>query len=132
MLRSLRPEFVTDIKLLSQLAETLPASELLPSKLSESILLSLALDLRRVELMWKGGDHAIDSLSVAMYLAMKYLMQISSPKKANKISIEEDVLYQAVQILALSIEREIVTRIVGVSDERSDEYLLRSLKNLRA
>lgn len=128
MLQTLRPSSAIDLAALSRMAESQPISALLPSKLSEATLLSLALDLRRVELMVKGSAEATESLSVAMYLVAKYLMHLSSKKDARKFSIQEETLLQAVQILSITVEREIVTRIVGVSDEGGDEYLLRSLK----
>lgn len=131
MLRSLRPKCPTDLGALSRMAESQPISELLPSKLSEPILLSLALDLRHVELMVKEKSEATESLSVAMYLVVKYLMHLSSPKLAYKISIQEEALFQAVQILSITVEREIVTRIVGVSDEAGDEYLLSALRRIK-
>jgi hypothetical protein len=113
------------------MAEGKPVSELLPSKLSEPTLLSLALDLRHVELMVKGDSEATGSLSVAMYLVVKYLMLLASPKEARNISIPEESLFQAVQILAITVEREIVTRIIGVSDQKGDEYLLSALRKIR-
>lgn len=131
MLRSLRPKCPTDLGALSRMAECQPISELLPSKLSDPILLSLALDLRHVELMVKEKSEATESLSVAMYLIVKYLMHLSSPKLAYKISIQEEALFQAVQILSITVEREIVTRIVGVSDKAGDEYLLSALRRIK-
>lgn len=128
MLQSLRPPTATDLAALGRMLESQPISDLLPSKLSEPTLLSLALDLRRVELMVKGGDDAPESLSVAIYLVMKYLMHLSSKNKAREFSIQEETVFQAVQILSITVEREIVTRIVGVSDEAGDEYLLSSLR----
>jgi len=94
-------------------------------------LLSLALDLRRVELMVKQDAEASSSLSVAVYLILKYLMLLTSPKGDREISIPEESLFQAVQILSITVEREIVTRIIGVSDQNGDEYLLSALKTIR-
>ncbi len=132
MLQTLRPISTTDLSLLSRFAESRPVEELLPSKLSEPILLSLALDLRRVELMVKQDADASSSLSVAVYLVVKYLMLLASPKGDRKISIPEESLFQAVQILSITVEREIVTRIVGVSDQNGDEYLLSALRTIMA
>lgn len=94
-------------------------------------MLSLALDLRRVELMVKQDAEASSSLSVAVYLILKYLMLLTSPKGDREISIPEESLFQAVQILSITVEREIVTRIIGVSDQNGDEYLLSALKTIR-
>lgn len=132
MLQSLRPSTATDLAALSRMLESQPISDLLPSKLSEPTLLSLALDLRRVELMVKGSTDAPESLSVAMYLVVKYLMHLSSKQDARNFSIPEETIFRAVQILSITVEREIVTRIVGVSDDRGDEYLLSSLKAIGA
>lgn len=68
MLQTLRPKSTIELESLSRIAESRPVEELLPSKLSESILLSLALDLRRVELMVKQDTEASSSLSVAMLI----------------------------------------------------------------
>lgn len=115
MLESLRPRTSTDLASLGRMTQSQPISELLPSKLSESILLSLALDLRRVELMVKGGAESTESLSVAMCLVFKYIELLLSPEVARKFSVQEDDLFQAIQILSITVEREIVTRIIGVS-----------------
>lgn len=131
MLEGLRPRTSTDLASLGRMTQSRPISELLPSKLSESILLSLALDLRRVELMVKGGAESTESLSVAMYLVFKYIELLLSPEVARKFSVQEDDLFQAIQILSITVEREIVTRIIGVSDQSGDDYFLRSLKNIR-
>lgn len=131
MLQNLRPATTTDLAVLSRMAESQPISALLPSKLSETTLLSLALDLRRVELMVKQDAEASSSLSVAVYLVVKYLMLLASPKGNRKISISEDSLFQAVQILSITVEREIVTRIIGVSDQNGDEYLLSALRAIK-
>ena len=125
MLQTLRPKSTTELASLSRFAESRPVEDLLPSKLSESILLSLALDLRRVELMVKQDAEASSSLSVAVYLVVKYLMLLASPRGDREISIPEASLFQAVQILSITVEREIVTRIIGVSDQNGDEYLNR-------
>jgi hypothetical protein len=132
MLQSLRPSTATDLAALGRMLESQPISDLLPSKLSEPTLLSLALDLRRVELMVKGSDEAPESLSVAMLLVLKYLMHLSSRKDPCKFSVQEETIFRAVQILSITVEREIVTRIVGVSDDKGDEYLLNSLKAIGA
>lgn len=132
MFRNLRPAQGTDLAELSRLAEITPVSDLLPSKLDDSILLSIALDLRRVEMMVKKDTEATTSLSVATYLVMKYLMHLAATKNVRKVSIQEESLFQAVQILSITVEREIVTRIVGVSDDKGDEYLLNSLRSIQA
>jgi hypothetical protein len=131
MLQALRPKSTTELASLSRFAESRPVEELLPSKLSEPILLSLALDLRRVELMVKQDAEASSSLSVAVYLVVKYLMLLASPKGDREISIPEESVFQAVQILSITVEREIVTRIIGVSDQNGDEYLLSALKTIK-
>lgn len=131
MLQALRPKSTTELASLSRFAESRPVEELLPSKLSEPILLSLALDLRRVELMVKQDAEASSSLSVAVYLVVKYLMLLGSPKGDREISIPEESVFQAVQILSITVEREIVTRIIGVSDQNGDEYLLSALKTIK-
>jgi len=130
MLQTLRPKSTIELVSLSRIAESRPVEELLPSKLSESILLSLALDLRRVELMVKQDAEASSSLSVAIYFIAKYLMLLASSKGDRKISIPEESLFQAVQILSITVEREIVTRIIGVSDQNGDEYLLSALRTI--
>lgn len=131
MLQTLRPKSTIELESLSRIAESRPVEELLPSKLSESILLSLALDLRRVELMVKQDTEASSSLSVAIYLVTKYFMLLASPIGNRKISIPEESLFQAIQILSITVEREIVTRIIGVSDENGDEYLLSALRTIK-
>lgn len=81
--------------------------------------------------MMKKEEEANESLSVAMYLVVKYLIHLSATKNARNVSVQEETLFQAIQILSITVEREIVTRIIGVSDEQGDEYLLRSLRSIQ-
>lgn len=82
--------------------------------------------------MVKTDSEATNSLSVATYLVLKYFTHLSGRKDACMVSIQEETLFQAVQILSITVEREIVTRIVGVSDQKGDEYLLSSLRSIQA
>jgi hypothetical protein len=81
--------------------------------------------------MVKHDAEASSSLSVAIYLVVKYLMLLAPPEEDRNISIPEESLFQAVQILSITVEREIVTRIIGVSDQNGDEYLLRALRTIK-
>lgn len=135
MLHNLRPAKATDLGALSQMLDGQPVQLLLPSRLSDEILLSLALDLRRLEAMQFGGVDAGDSLSVVLYVALKFLAHFSPnhPNHPNdRREFSEESVFEATQILGFAIEREIVTRLVGVSDGRGDEVFLDTLKRLSA
>lgn len=131
MLINLRPTKSTDLEALNQAAEDQPVPKLLPSRLNEEDLLSVALDLRRIEVMMKGGPDAGESMSVGMYMAFEFLLQLSPRGATADLTVNEKCLVRAIQVIGFAVEREIVTRIVGVSDGNGDEYFLNALSQIK-
>lgn len=130
MLINLRPTKSTNLEALNQAAGDQPMQKLLPSRLTESDLLSVALDLRRIEVMMKGGPDAGDSMSVGMYMAFEFLIHLSPVGVTAGLTVNEKSLVRAIQVIGFAVEREIVTRIVGVCDGNGDEYFLKALRQI--
>lgn len=130
MLLNLRPTKSTDLAVLNRIAGNQPVPKLLPSQLNEPDLLSLALDLRRIEVMMKGGPDAGESMSVGIFMAFEFLMHLTPNGAKAGLTLDEESLIRAIQVIGFAVEREIVTRIVGVSDGSGDEYFLNALRRI--
>ncbi|MES2415988.1 MAG: hypothetical protein V4614_19500 [Pseudomonadota bacterium] len=129
MLEALRPEASTNLKELTRLTGSDAQHLLYPSALKESVLLCLARDLRLIErLSFEGGE--LDApLAPSLFVVCELLMRPGTKHHSNgQFGMTETGLARAIKILQGAVEREIVSRIVGVSsglDE--DEFFLTEL-----
>ena len=130
MLLNLRPTKATDVAVLDRIAGDRAVPGLLPSQLREPILLSLARDLRRIEVMMKGGPDAGDSMTAGMFMALQFLMHASPRGPTTDLTLGEENLALAMQVLGFALEREIITRIVCVSDGAGDRYFLKAVQKI--
>lgn len=129
MLEALRPKASTSLKELTRLTASDAQHLLYPSALKETVLLCLARDLRLVErLSFEGGE--LDApLAPSLFVVCELLMRPGTKYHANgQFQMTETGLARAIKVLQGALEREIVSRIVGVSsglDE--DEFFLAEL-----
>ena len=100
----------------------------MPTSLPDTILLCLARDFRSVEVSSgtreSGVSEEAPSLTVALYVVMNLLMQ--HPDRAggkSELQISDTGLMRAFQIYQVGLEREIVTRITGLSASTSSDDL---------
>ena len=129
MLEALRPKTPTSLKELTRLTASDAQHLIYPSALKETVLLCLARDLRMVErLSFEGGD--LDApLAPSLFVVCELLMRPGTKYHASgQFQITETGLARAIKVLQSAIEREIVSRIVGVSSEiNEDDFFLAEL-----
>lgn len=115
MLEALRPNASTSLKELTRLTASDAQHMLYPSALEEPVLLCLARDLRMVErLSFEGGE--LDApLAPSLFLVCELLLRPGTKHHANgQLEMTETGFARAIKVLQGAIEREIVSRIVGV------------------
>ncbi|MEO7887698.1 MAG: hypothetical protein ABI893_04150 [Polaromonas sp.] len=129
MLEALRPKASTSLKELTRLTGSYAPHLLYPSALKETVLLCLARDLRMVErLSFEEGE--LDApLAPSLFVVCELLMRPGTKYHANgQFQMTEAGLARAIKVLQGAVEREIVSRIVGVgSGLDEDEFFLTEL-----
>lgn len=109
--------------------------DLLPSALPDALLLLLANDFRTVELVSLQDEDDPEprleyagSMAVALYVVMSLLNRLpNSRKKRDEIRIPEAGVFHAIKLYQLVLEREIVSRITGLSADFPSEMLANQL-----
>lgn len=129
MLEALRPNASTSLKELTRLAASDAQHLLYPSALKEEVLLCLARDLRMIErLSFEGGE--LDApLAPSLYVVCELLMRPGTKHHVSgQFVMTETGLARAIKVLQGAIEREIVSRIVGIGSEfNQDDFFLAEL-----
>ncbi|MES2280197.1 MAG: hypothetical protein V4542_02185 [Pseudomonadota bacterium] len=128
MLASLRPHTSVNLKELTRHGETGPLHLLYPSALNESVLLGLARDLRQLESQPDDRDASEASLAPSLYLVCEFLMRPGTTyHSSGQFEMSEAAMARAIRVLQAAIEREIVTRIVGIESLMTDDDFLAEL-----
>lgn len=126
MLQSLRPRAGADILQLKDLLEGRGWRGSLPSALPDAVLLGLARDFRTVECSATGECSEEPVLAPPLYAVMNLLMQhpAHGSEKPREFDISERGMTGALQAYQWAVEREIVSRIVGIGSSRDVASLL--------
>ncbi len=129
MLEALRPKTPTSLKELTRLTASDAQHLLYPSALEETVLLCLARDLRMVERLSFDGGELDAPLAPSLFVVCELLMRPGTKYHASgQFQMTETGLARAIKVLQDAIEREIVSRIVGVSSELDeDDFFLAEL-----
>lgn len=129
MLEALRPKASTSLKELTRLTTSDTQHLLYPSALKETVLLCLARDLRMVERLSMEGGELDAPLAPSLYVVCELLMRPGTKYHANgQFQMTEAGLARAIKVLQCAVEREIVSRIVGISSElNEDDFFLAEL-----
>lgn len=127
-LQALRPKQGASFVQLHNLLDGRGWRSAMPTSLPDTVLLRLALDFRCVEVgsdtPESGMKEEAPSLTTALYVVMSLLMQ--HPDRArdkSELRISDAGLMRAFQIYQMGLEREIVTRITGLSATTSPDAL---------
>lgn len=127
-LQALRPKQGASLVQLQGLLDGRGWRSAMPTSLPDTVLLCLARDFRSVEVCFGTHDSRVrdeePSLNAALYVVMNLLIQ--HPEWAgdkNELQISDAGLMRALQIYQVGLEREIVTRITGISAATSQDAL---------
>jgi hypothetical protein len=130
-LRHLRPKEGANLEHLKTLIDGRGWRSALPESLPDALLLRLARDFRGVEASVCDPSTEGDgktSFAAAIYVLMNLLMQHPARNGDNgQMDISVPGVMHALQLYQLDLEREIVTRIVGVSRPSQTKSLLDGL-----
>ena len=128
MLEALRPKNPTTLKELTRLTAFDGQHLLYPSALKETVLLGLARDLRLVERLSIDGGELDEPLAPSLLVVCELLMRPGTKFHASgQFQMTETGLLRAIKVLQCAVEREIVSRIVGVSELDEDDFFLAEL-----
>lgn len=130
ILEKLHPSDTTSLAELRSLTNKQNYQSVLPAALPEPMLLSIAKELRLVERLMKGDPAAEPSAvaAVALVLELELLMR---PKKGRaqleELGLSDIAMSRALIVLQLALEREIVSRAVGIRSDDETEVFLSAL-----
>ena len=113
---------------LRTLANRQDYQSVLPAALPELMLLSITKELRLVERLMKGDLAVEPSAAAAVALVLELLMR---PKKGQgrleELGLSDIAMSRALIVLQLALEREIVSRAVGIRADDENEVFLKAL-----
>jgi hypothetical protein len=131
-LQDLRPRAGANLDALAPILHRRDWRSLLPSALSEDLLLALARDFRNVEGAMCGPlarELEIEGLSVALCVVLHLLAE--HPERSNipdPVNASWQELTGAIQLYQWELEREVVSRVVGLPASNAGEQLLAGLR----
>lgn len=127
--RRTAPSDWTSLEQLTLLCASNSHHLLYPSALTEEILLCLARDLRLIDRFASSDEDHDVPLAPSMYVVLQLLMRPGIKHRGSgRFQMDEEGLEKAVKVLQCAVEREIVSRIVGItSDTNEDELFLAEL-----
>lgn len=127
-LSTLRPTQPTDLPQLSDFLRKKLRQDALPASLTESMLLCVARDLRSLE---EASDlEPAPSVAAPMMLVMCLLFGSTKPgERKDGLTVSERALWDLMRVYQLAVEREIVTRIIGIGGD-DEESLLEQLSHI--
>ena len=127
-LESLRPKEATTWHELKAWIKAKNIKVLRVSELPEPMLLSITKELRQVELVMKGDTSVEPNAAVGIGLVLEHLMR---PKQGRKrledLKLSDEAMANALTVLQIALEREIVARLVGVRPDDDHENYLKAL-----
>lgn len=119
----------TDAKALSDYIRGKPYREALPNALPDTWIWPLARDLRQLQERERRADDQERMVGPAM-LALHILrgrMQEREGPSRQEFTIHEDKLFGTFQVYQLFLERELVTRIVGIPSEGDEARFVEAI-----
>jgi hypothetical protein len=127
-IKALRPKQGANLVHLQNLLDGKGWQSSLPTALPDSVLLSLAMDFRRIEADFAPNSMPTEedgsSLAAAIYLVMNLLAEHPGRHvQGDELQLSEDSLMRAIQVYQIGLEREIVTRITGLAPLTGAEAL---------
>lgn len=128
-----RPEHPLDSIEFRRWIEVSDLRDVLPSRLNESVLLGLARELREPASPGAHGDTG-HRTSPPILMVTRLLMGRKRQTKGLSSDLRplDAELGRALYVLQFAIDKEIVSRILGIGGEACDEFLLAALDGPKA
>ena len=128
MLKNLCPSASTELTEIAKISPGNKFHSLLPSALGDDLLLSLTRDLKVLARSNADGVSNSFELASPLYLIGKLASRnLNYTDTKTSVKFNLDALDNALALLEKTFEREILGRILGISDAASDEQFLASL-----
>ena len=129
----LRPTKPTNLNEISALLRQFGAARLvMPSTLTDPMLLSLARDLRTLDLPGKEREDSRNALSAPLLILIRLIFDEKHHNlEVDELGMSEDDLMDAFRIYQWAIEREIVARITGIGIGDEDKRLKQALQKFQ-
>lgn len=131
-LHDLRPTTGVNLEELAPILQGRDWRSLLPSSLSEELVLALARDFRNAEAALWGplvAETETEGMPVALCIALHLLAQLPERARTPEPVIASwHELTSAIQLYQLELERDVVTRILGLPTNATGEQLLAGLR----
>ncbi len=128
MLKNLCPFKSTELSELVKISADGNFHKLLPSALSDEILLSLGRDLRQLGKTHGNGLSDSSKLTIPIYIISKLAVRkLKGTKSKLSVNFDFEKLDNAFALLETELEKEILGRIFGVTDAVDDDKFLASL-----
>ena len=125
MLSELRPSKRTDVAALDGLITAGGHHGAMPSRLPDEVLLSLARDFREVE---QGTQDSADMAPpLLLVLQLLRLRRARKGQPVDPLQVREAQLARSMQVVQIAVEREIMSRITGISVDAGDDSLFVAL-----
>lgn len=120
---------VTNLSTIAKAIESRPAESALPSSLDDVILHQIARDLRLIELSCTVDDSIEPPLAGPMYLILHMMQsQSESLKGSSSLQMNEESLQHWLQRYMYYIEREVVSRAIGMPNQQDTDHLIFEIK----
>jgi hypothetical protein len=130
MLKNLLPAKSTELSELVKISADDNFNTLLPSAMSDEILLSLGRDLKLMGTSRQNVMTDSSKLTIPLYVISKLaLRKVTGTKSKINVSFDFAKVDDAFALLEAELEREILQRIFGVGGGSNDQRFLTNLDN---
>lgn len=131
LLQRLKPREGADLGQLRTLLEGHGWRAAVPAALPEKVLLALARDFRSVECSISGEDEGEPRMAAPMYVVLNLLMNHPARKATQgaDLQLSDASMIEAMQAYQWALEREIVSRIVGLGGSQNSDSLMMAIEN---
>lgn len=131
-LQDLRPRAGANLEELAPVLQGRDWRSMLPSALSDELVLALARDFRNAETALWGppvAETETEGMPVALCVALHLLAQLPERARTPEPVIASwHELTSAIQLYQMELERDVVTRILGLPASHAGEQLLAGLR----
>lgn len=126
-LAQFQPNRPTDLSQIAELLRKRPGEiSSLPSCLPDEVLISVARDLRAIEIPHLVDDHSL--ITAPLLLVLDLHMKVRSRPK-EKLQISEETMHSTMRAYQWAVEREIVARAIGADSSEDEKTLVKAIRH---